>query len=87
MIWECIDHGDMSTSGNSSLLPSSFITKCILFTAWSGYIGPTISYGEVTHADMYHDVEVLIVDVNGVKVAYADLSWLHKYIQDNSLQN
>ena len=31
-------------SGNWSILPSSFITKCMLFTAWSGYIGPTISW-------------------------------------------
>ena len=61
--------------------------------------GLPLADGEVTHADMYHDVEVLIVDVNGVKLAYpvhlislyyhdyADLSWLQKYIQDNSLQN
>ena len=30
--------------------------------------GLPLAVGEVAHADMYHDVEVLIVDVSGVKV-------------------
>ena len=67
MIPECIDHGD---------IPHLF---CPLASSPDVYysqrdqvkIGSIpLADGEVTHADIYHDVEVLIVDVSGVKVAY-----------------
>ena len=53
--------------------------------------GLPLADGEVTNADMYNAVEVLIVDVNGLRVAYYPvhliISWLQKYTQDNILQN
>ena len=60
----------MSTSGNSSLLSSSFLTNLYYAQRDQVYIGLPLAVGEVTHVDMYHDVEVLIVDVSRVKVAY-----------------
>ena len=83
MISECIDHGDMSTSGNSSFFSSSFLGHQMYFiqSAIRCIYGLPLADGEVTHADMYHDVEILIVDESGVKVAYPvhliSLCWSH----------